>query len=573
MRNGDEDLPEMTIQNTSEESRNRRALPPGKQGLYDPAYEHDACGVGFVVNVKGRKSHKIVTDALTILINLRHRGACGCENNTGDGAGILMQMPHLFLQQACDEAKIRLPLEKQYGCGLVFLPPDRDQRRRCEVELEKIVVEEGQVVLGWRNVPTNNGTLGETAKAGEPFIRQVFVGRGAQVSDDLAFERKLYVIRRRVENAIRYGGLEFGKWFYIPSLSYRTLTYKGMLMAEQVGIYFPELGDPLMQSALALVHSRFSTNTFPSWDRAHPYRFIAHNGEINTLRGNINWVHARQALFKSGIFGEDLLKTLPVICPDGSDSAMFDNCLEMLVLSGRSLPQAVMMMIPEPWQHHETMSNEKKAFYEFHRFLMEPWDGPASISFTDGVQIGAVLDRNGLRPSRYYITKDDTLVLASEVGVLDIPAENIQAKGRLQPGRMLLVDTEEGRIVADDEIKQRIATEQPYREWLDRHVIHVDDLPEAPELPAPAKEVLVRSQRTFGYTFEDLRFILTPMATDGVEPLGSMGTSFTTTSNSFLPRLRILRLIICVRRSSPRRKLPSELRRTCSSPRRRAAVF
>ncbi len=524
MLNGDENLPEMTIQNTTEDNGNRRAFPPGKQGLYDPAHEHDACGVGFVVNVKGRKSHKIVTDALTILLNLRHRGACGCENNTGDGAGILIQMPHPFLQQACEEAEIRLPAEKQYGCGLVFLPPDRDQRRRCEAEFEKIVAEEGQVMLGWRNVPTNNGTLGETAKAGEPCIRQVFVGRSAQVTDDMAFERKLYIIRRRAENTIRYGGLEYGRWFYVPSLSYRTLVYKGMLMAEQLGVYFPELGDPIMQSALALVHSRFSTNTFPSWDRAHPYRFIAHNGEINTLRGNINWVHARQSLFKSGIFGEDLKKTLPVICPDGSDSAMFDNCLEMLVLSGRSLPQAVMMMIPEPWQHHETMSDEKKAFYEFHRFLMEPWDGPASISFTDGVRIGAVLDRNGLRPSRYYITKDDTLVLASEVGVLDFPPEEIQAKGRLQPGRMLLVDTEEGRIVADDEIKHRIATEMPYREWLNRHVIHVDDLPEASELPAPTKEVLLQKQRAFGYTFEELRFILTPMATDGVEPLGSMGT-------------------------------------------------
>jgi glutamate synthase domain-containing protein 2/glutamate synthase domain-containing protein 1/glutamate synthase domain-containing protein 3 len=524
MVNGDENLLEMTIQKTTEDSRNRRAFPPGKQGLYDPAHEHDACGVGFVVNVKGRKSHKIVTDALTILINLRHRGACGCENNTGDGAGILIQMPHLFLQQACEEAKIALPAEKQYGCGLVFLPPDKDQRHKCEAELEKIVSEEGQPFLGWRNVPTNNGTLGETAKAGEPFIRQVFIGRDPKLTDDLAFERKLYVIRRRAENAIRYGGQEFGRWFYVPSLSHRTLVYKGMLMAEQVNAFFPELADPLMQSALALVHSRFSTNTFPSWDRAHPYRFIAHNGEINTLRGNINWVHARQALFRSKLFAEDLMKTLPVICPDGSDSAMFDNCLEMLVLSGRSLPQAVMMMIPEPWQHHETMSDEKKAFYEFHRFLMEPWDGPASISFTDGIQIGAVLDRNGLRPSRYYVTKDDILVLASEVGVLDFPAENIQFKGRLQPGRMLLVDTAEGRIVADDEIKRRIAVEKPYREWLNRHVIHVDDLPESPDLPAPSKTALLQQQRTFGYTFEDERFILMPMATDGVEPLGSMGT-------------------------------------------------
>ena len=502
----------------------RQNRPPAKQGLYDPQFEHDSCGVGFVVNVKGRKSASIVRDALTILMNLRHRGACGCENNTGDGAGILVQMPHAFLQQAADEAKIRLPGEKQYGCGLVFLPPDKEQRRQCEAEFERIVKEEGQDFLGWRNVPTNNVTLGETARTAEPVIRQVFIGRDPKITDDLAFERKLYIIRRLAENAIRYGNQKFGPWFYVPSLSHRTLVYKGMLMAEQLDTYFPELQDPLMSSALALVHSRFSTNTFPSWDRAHPYRYIAHNGEINTLRGNINWVHARQSLFKSSLFGDDLKKVLPTICPDGSDSAMFDNCLEMLVLSGRSLPHAVMMMIPEPWQHHESMSDEKKAFYEFHRFLMEPWDGPASISFTDGLKIGAVLDRNGLRPSRYYVTKDDTLVLASEVGVLDFPADRIEAKGRLQPGRMLLVDTEEGRIVADEEIKDRIARERPYREWLNKHVVHVDDLPEAAQSAAPDKAALLRQQRAFGYTFEDERFILTPMATDGVEPLGSMGT-------------------------------------------------
>jgi glutamate synthase (ferredoxin) len=404
------------------------------------------------------------------------------------------------------------------------MPPIGEHRRLCEARFEQIVAEEGQTLLGWRNVPTSNGTLGDTARAGEPFIRQVFIGRNPAITDDLAFERKLYVIRRRAETEIRYGNQEFGGWFYLPSLSHRTLVYKGMLMAEQLGPYFPELHDPLMQSALALVHSRFSTNTFPSWDRAHPYRYIAHNGEINTLRGNINWVHARQALFKSSLFGDDLAKVLPVIRPDGSDSAMFDNCLEMLVLSGRSLPHAMMMMIPEPWQHHESMSDEKKAFYEFHRFLMEPWDGPASISFTDGIRIGAVLDRNGLRPSRYYVTKDDTVVLASEVGVLDFPADRIVAKGRLQPGRMLLVDTEEGRIVADEEIKLRIATEKPYREWLNRHVVAVGELPEAPKPPAPEKDVLVRQQRAFGYTFEDERFILMPMAMDGVEPLGSMGT-------------------------------------------------
>jgi len=502
----------------------RRQTAPAAQGLYDPQFEHDSCGVGFVVNVKGRKSHAIVRDAVTVLVNLRHRGACGCENNTGDGAGILVQMPHLFMQQACDEARIKLPEENQYGCGLVFLPPERTEREQCEAAFEAIVREEGQEFLGWRSVPTNNGSLGETARLGEPAIRQAFIGRDPKITDDLAFERKLYIIRRRAVNAIRYGGAEYAQWFYIPSLSHRTLVYKGMLMAEQLAPYFPELDDPLMRSALALVHSRFSTNTFPSWDRAHPYRYIAHNGEINTLRGNINWVHARQALFKSGLFGEDLKKVLPTICPDGSDSAMFDNCLEMLVLSGRSLPHAVMMMIPEPWQHHETMSVSKKAFYRFHRFLMEPWDGPASISFTDGLRIGAVLDRNGLRPSRYYVTKDDTLVLASEVGVLDLPAERIHSKGRLQPGRMLLVDTEQGRIVADEEIKEKIAREKPYQQWLDKHAARIADLPESLEQPKPDKPTLVKLQRAFGYTFEDERFILMPMATDGVEPLGSMGT-------------------------------------------------
>ena len=313
MQAGDASLPKMTnsAENSSNGWREPRVTPPAKQGLYDPQFEHDSCGVGFVVNVKGRKSRSIVRDALTILINLRHRGACGCENNTGDGAGILVQMPHAFLQQACDEAKIRLPAEQQYGCGLVFLPPDQPNRQRCEAEFERVVREEGQTLLGWRNVPTNDGTLGETAKTGEPCIRQIFIGRNPKMTDDLAFERKLYVIRRRAENAIRYGGLDFGNWFYLPSLSHRTLVYKGMLMAEQLGVYFPELDDPLMQSSLALVHSRFSTNTFPSWDRAHPYRYIAHNGEINTLRGNINWVHARQSLFKSSLFGDDLKKCCP----------------------------------------------------------------------------------------------------------------------------------------------------------------------------------------------------------------------------------------------------------------------
>jgi glutamate synthase (ferredoxin) len=497
-------------------------LPP-RQGLYDPQYEHESCGVGFVVNIKGKKSHKIIRDALTVLINLNHRGACGCEANTGDGAGILMQMPHGFFQEVCRKDKINLPPAGQYGVAMVFLPRDANDRRACEMMFENIVVEEGQKFLGWRVVPANNASLGATAKAGEPFVQQAFIRRDAKLTDPMAFERKLYVIRKRAERAIRYGAVQGGHWFYISSLSSQTLVYKGMLLTEQMDEYYPDLKNPAMESALALVHSRFSTNTFPSWDRAHPYRYIAHNGEINTLRGNINWMHARQAIFRSDLFGNDMQKLLPVINTDGSDSAMFDNCLELLVLAGRSLPHAVMMMIPEPWTNHETMSDEKKAFYEFHSCLMEPWDGPASIAFTDGRKIGAVLDRNGLRPSRYYVTKDDLVIMASEVGVLDVPPDRVLLKGRLQPGRMFLVDTEQGRIVADEEIKAAIASEAPYRRWLNQHLLELAAVPKAVHEPEPAHHTVFQRQQAFGYTFEDLRLIMSPMARDGVEAVGSMG--------------------------------------------------
>ena len=357
-------------------------------------------------------------------------------------------------------------------------------------------------------------------------MRQVFIGAQRRSwPTTLAFERKLYVIRKRAENAIRYSGkVAGGEFFYVSSLSYKTVVYKGMLLTEQLSQYYPDLSHPAMESALALVHSRFSTNTFPSWNRAHPYRYLAHNGEINTLRGNINWMHARQALFESDLFGDDLKKILPVICTDGSDSAMFDNCLELLVLAGRSLPHAMMMMIPEPWSQHESMSDEKKAFYEYHSCLMEPWDGPASIAFTDGRQIGAVLDRNGLRPSRYYVTKDDLVIMASEVGVLDVPPDRVLQKGRLQPGRMFLVDTEEGRIVADEEIKHQIATAHPYRDWLDQNLIRLADVPDPGILPEPDHETVLQRQLAFGYTFEDLRILMLPMARDGAEAVGSMGT-------------------------------------------------
>ena len=505
-------------------SRAKMKTAPGKQGLYDPQFEHDACGVGFVVNVKGRKSHDLVKQGIQILLNLDHRGACGCEPNTGDGAGILLQMPHDFLKDAAAKAGFQLPALGQYGVGMVFLPQEPGERAKATQIFEQIIAEEGQALLGWRDIPTNNASLGETAKASEPFMRQVFIGRGPKIADDMAFERKLYVIRKRATNAIRYGGVPGGRFFYVSSLSYKTLVYKGMLMPAQVGQYYPDLQNPAMVTALALVHSRFSTNTFPSWDRSHPYRYVAHNGEINTLRGNINWMHARQAMFASDLFGDDVKKLLPIINTDGSDSAMFDNCLELLTLAGRSLPHAMMMMIPEPWANHESMSAEKKAFYEYHSCLMEPWDGPASIAFTDGKIIGASLDRNGLRPSRYYVTKDDLVIMASEAGVLDIAPENILHKGRLQPGRMFLIDTEEGRIIADEELKNKVATQHPYSQWLDQHMIELGKLPEVAHLPEPSHETVLQRQQAFGYTFEDLRLLMVPMARDGVEAIGSMGT-------------------------------------------------
>ena len=496
---------------------------PGKQGLYDPQFEHDSCGVGFLVNIKGKKSNWIVRQALQILVNLNHRGACGCENNTGDGAGILLQMPHDFLATVCKEARVPLPGLGEYGVGMMYMPQDAADRAQCVQIFEQIVREEGQTILGWRDIPTNNATLGGTAKVAEPFMSQVFIGRNSKLGDDMAFERKLYVIRKRAEQTIRYGKNP-NKWFYISSLSFKTLIYKGMLMPEQVEQYYADLRHPAMDTALALVHSRFSTNTFPSWDRSHPYRYIAHNGEINTLRGNINWMHARQAMFESDLFGDDIKKIVPVINTDGSDSAMFDNCLEMLVMTGRSLPHAVMMMIPEPWENHESMSPEKRAFYEYHSCLMEPWDGPASIAFTDGKKIGAVLDRNGLRPSRYYVTKDDLVIMASEAGVLPVEPERVQQKGRLQPGRMFLIDTEQGRIVADEELKNTFAKEHPYQLWLEHNHVLLENLAAPKHAREPDHETVLQRQQAFGYTFEDLRLIIGPMAAEGVQPIGSMGT-------------------------------------------------
>ncbi|HZG74971.1 MAG TPA: glutamate synthase large subunit [Paenibacillus sp.] len=508
-------------------------LPP-KQGLYDPRHERDACGIGFVANIAGVPSHDIVRQALSVLRNLDHRGGQGSEKNTGDGAGILLQIPHGYLRKACLGLGIELPSPGRYGVGMAFLPRDAELRAACERLVEDIVREEGQALLGWRTVPVRNDTLGDRAKAAEPVVRQLFVGDSGPGVDELAFERKLFVIRKRAERALSAVASQDPRYF--SSFSSRTIVYKGMLTPEQVDAYYLELQDPSCESALALVHSRFSTNTFPSWERAHPYRYLIHNGEINTLRGNINWMRAREALLASDLFGEDLAKILPIVDTDGSDSQIFDNVLEFLMLSGRTLPHAAMMMIPEPWSKHESMSPEKKAFYEYHSCLMEPWDGPAAIAFTDGRLIGAVLDRNGLRPSRYYITTDGMIVLASEVGVLPLPPERIAAKSRLQPGRMLVVDTTEGRIVSDEEIKARIVNEKPYRAWLDAHLVSLEELSSTPtgaaleaaasvatpEAPAASTE-LRRRQQAFGYSFETLRKFLEPMAAQGIDPIGSMG--------------------------------------------------
>ncbi|MFN0078397.1 MAG: glutamate synthase large subunit [Prosthecobacter sp.] len=494
---------------------------PEKQGLYDPQNEHDACGVGFVCHMKGKKSHQIVSDALTILENLDHRGAC-VEENTGDGAGILIQAPHKFLVKVAKAAGFELPEQGQYGVANVFTSRGGDSWQKTKAEFERVAAAEGMPVIGWRELPVDNSTLGKSAKASEPLVRQVFVKRHAKALDDLSFERKLYVLRKVAHNAIRVAKVD--PVWYAPSFSGRTLVYKGMLTPHQVGAYFLDLQDPDIESALALVHSRFSTNTFPNWERSHPYRYIAHNGEINTLRGNINWMNARQSLFASDLFGADIHKIKPVINADGSDSTIFDNSLELLVLSGRSLPHAMMMMIPEPWSGHESMSEAKKAFYEYHSCLMEPWDGPASVAFTDGTMIGATLDRNGLRPSRYYVTKDDLVIMGSEAGVLPVAPENVALKGRLQPGKMFIVNMEEGRIVPDDEIKEKIACEKPYREWLDKHLVKLADVKDAVDVPLADHKTVLQRQQAFGYTFEDLRMLMVPMARDGVEAIGSMGT-------------------------------------------------
>ena len=514
----------------------RPAAASGADGLYRASDEHDACGVGFVAHLKGRRSHGIVRDALTLLVNLEHRGAAGSDPETGDGAGILVQMPDAFLRAA---AGVALPPAGAYGAGLVFLPHEPEAQTLLRGVFARIAADEGQAVLGWRDVPTNLAAIGRNAAAVAPAFAQVFIGRGAGLDGPDAaarFERVLYVIRKRVEHAVDELPAAIRRAFYVVSLSSRTLTYKGMLTASQLGPMFPDLADPALDSALALVHQRFSTNTFPSWPLAHPYRLVAHNGEINTLQGNVNWMRAREGLLRSSAFGADLAKVLPVITPGGSDTASFDNVLEFLVMAGRSLPHAVLMMIPEPWAGNPGMDPAVRAFYEYHSSLMEPWDGPASIAFTDGTQIGAVLDRNGLRPSRYCITADDRVILASETGVLDIPADQIVLKDRLRPGKMLLIDTAAGRIVGDDELKRELAAAAPYADWLRTHLVDIEQLPGA-LAERPDHPTVLRRQQAFGYTHEDLRLILTPMALTGEEPIGSMGSDTALAVLSERPRL------------------------------------
>ena len=496
-------------------------LPP-KQGLYDPRNEKDGCGIGFVASIKGHKSHGIVKQGLQVLENLYHRGAQGCDPCTGDGAGILLQIPHEFLRRAAADARVKLPGAGEYGVGMVFLPPDAASRKQCEGLVEKVVAEEKTRLLGWRDVPVKSEAIGVQARRTEPTIRQVFIAR--DVLDEAQFERKLYVIRKRIENAIRQSAIEGREYFYIPSLSGNTIVYKGLLLPHQMAAYYQDLTDASVVSALALVHSRFSTNTFPTWPLAHPYRYICHNGEINTLKGNVNWMKARQGRLESDLFGEDIPKLFPIVHDQQSDSACLDNALEFLVLGGRSLPHAMMMLIPEPWVGNPQMDLDRRGFYEYHAAMMEPWDGPAAVCFTDGKLIGATLDRNGLRPCRYQVTTDDLVVLASEAGVLPAEAKQIRQKGRLQPGRMFLVDTAQGRIIDDEEIKADIVGRKPYRAWVTQYRISLDELPEPLNVPQPDHPTIRQRQQAFGYTVEELKMVITPMVVTGEETISSMGT-------------------------------------------------
>ena len=515
------------------------AFPP-KHGLYDPANEHDSCGVGFVAHIKGKRSHQIIVDAEEALLSMDHRGACGCEPNTGDGAGILTALPHEFLQKCVrEDLGVELPEPGKFAAGNVFLPTDAAERDRCKAVVEELVAAQGQQFIGWRKVPTQSekADIGPTAKAAEPHIEQLILAADPTL-DPESFERQVYLIRKQASNRLRTDtSLKQAKLFYICSLSTKVIIYKGMLTTEQLLCYYPDLKDPDYKSHLAMVHSRFATNTFPSWDRAQPCRFMSHNGEINTLRGNSNAMSAREGVLKSDLLGDELSKLFPIVEPDCSDSGSFDNVLEFLLMTGRSLQEAVMMMIPEAWQQHQTMPEEKRTFYEYHSCLMEPWDGPASIAFTDGKYIGAVLDRNGLRPSRYYITHDDHVIMASEVGVLTVDPKNVKEKGRLQPGRMFLVDFEQGRLIPDEELKTEFAKCRPYAEWLQKERIDLDDLPEPPHAHGFDPETLLERMQAFGYTTETLQFMLKPLVNQLRDPVGSMGNDSCLACLSDKPRM------------------------------------
>src|SRR5579863_639137 len=501
--------------------------PPEKQGLYDPRHEHDACGMGFVVNLDGRKTHEIVQKGIQILINLTHRGACGCDPETGDGAGVLIQIPHEFFARECAKLGFTLPEPGEYGVGMMFLPVENAQRLLCEGIVERIAREEGLTVLGWRDTPLHGDAIGRQARATQPYIEQIFLQKGegpdGQPMTQDEFERKLYVVRRRADIEIAASEFDDKGFFYVPSMSSRVIIYKGLLLAPQISDFYTELADPLAKSSLCMVHQRFSTNTFPTWQLAHPYRMICHNGEINTVRGNVNWMNARESVLRSNVFREDLTKIFPVIRPGGSDTACLDNAVELLTLAGRELPHVMAMLIPEAWDADTTMPDDKRAFYEYHASLMEPWDGPAAVAFTDGKWLGATLDRNGLRPARYMVTTSNELILASETGVLPIKPEEVQYKGRLQPGRMLLVNLEEHRIVPDEEIKHMLASRQPYGEWLKENQLTLEQLPAPPRVYGFDPATVLTRQRAFGYSDEDLKMILAPMATNGEEPVGSMG--------------------------------------------------
>lgn len=495
---------------------------PVSQGLYSPEQEHEACGIGMIANINGKQTHSIVQHAITILCNMEHRGGQSSDTSTGDGAGILTQIPHRFFKKQCEKENIYLPREGEYGVGMVFLPRDHDTRMKSKDIFERIIAEEGQTFLGWRPVPINESFVGKVASKTKPSIRQLFIQVSEDIKTPLDFERKLYIIRKRIETEM--ASMKGYEDVYISSLSTRTIVYKGMLIPEQLDSFYIDLNHPDYKSALALVHSRFSTNTFPSWKRAHPNRYTIHNGEFNTLRGNVNWMRAREQMCESEFFNrEDLQKVLPVIDSDGSDSSMFDNCFEFLHLSGRSLAHTAMMMVPEPWANDKNIKEEKRDFYEYHSTLMEPWDGPAALVFTDGNQIAACLDRNGLRPARYYVTKSGMIVLGSEVGALDIFADDIEYKERLAPGKILLIDLEKGTIIPDEEVKLQIASEQPYREWL-TNMTDLEDIPEALEQqPVHAGDQLLKQQLAFGYTREELNKIIKPLVTEGKDPVGSMG--------------------------------------------------